>query len=81
MTTKESAYSGYRLLCEECGDKSASWAVDRGNYTDEELLNASIFAFTRQLNEITLPSHLGHKFKFKSLVINKESPLSDKVTE
>lgn len=54
----------YHLYCVECGDKFA-WFVCDPPLTHAEMVDA----LRRQLNELTLPSHLGHRFSFKSIVV------------
>lgn len=59
----------YRLLCDECGDKSAAFSIDEPFY-DSVLMKALMYQF----NEITLPSHKNHTWSFKELRLKRDVP-------
>lgn len=56
-------YSGYRLNCEVCGDKTALFTWPTASR------EANLDLLRRQMNEVMLSEHFGHKFLVSELVL------------
>ncbi len=65
-------YSGYKISCKKCGDKVAMLSVDEGNFTPQEMHEECLDTLVRQFNEVLLPEHKGHDFKFVKIVVNSD---------
>lgn len=60
-------YNGYRLSCEECGDKSATWVCESNQQHDMKWMPQK--AMQRAIREVALEAHGGHNFHFLKKVI------------
>lgn len=64
-------YCGYRLLCETCGDKTATWTVDTPDgYNGSKLGKSSL---ERAKREIAGVAHKDHTYKFITTVTDAKT--------
>lgn len=53
--------------CTACGPKTWVFSIDQGKVTANQFRSDILMAVVRQLNEVTIPSHMNHTWSIKSL--------------